>query len=241
LHRHFKRWCADKLHPRPKAGSERVATDIAEAKSQNPGLPFCPVVQGNLLYQLACDTEVKSAVEVGFATGSTALYMLEGLAPRGGAVTSIDFKQDDFGRLGERMVQSSRYRTAHALIEGNSNIVLPRLLADGRQFDLAFSDGWKVFDPLMLDVYYLARLLGEGGFLVLDDTRMRSTSKVIALLEGYYGFREVSYSKCGEPWTDRAFMALTTRSLHRPFRAFQKPESFNQLPALSQFDWWMPF
>lgn len=160
---------ANRLRPRPCRGTERVAATILDAKRRSPQFPHVPVSEGNLLFQLAQRQATLRAIEVGFATGSTALYMLEAVAPKGGHVTSIDFRQSDFGYLGVKMVGDSPYRSHHTLIEGNSNVVLPSLLSQGDKFDLAFTDGWKVFDHLLLDVYYLVRVLKDGGALMFDD------------------------------------------------------------------------
>jgi predicted O-methyltransferase YrrM len=212
-----------------------------EAKRLSPHFPYVPVWEGNLLFQLAQRQATLRTIEIGFATGSTALYMLEAVAPKGGHVTSIDFCQSDFGYLGVKLVGESPYRSHHTLIEGNSNVVLPSLLRQGDKFDLAFTDGWKVFDHLLLDVYYLVRLLKEGGALMFDDARMPSTRRVISIVKRYYGFKEVNYQALGETRSDRAYMMLTTRSVRRPYRAFVKPDGFDRLPAMTQFDWWAEF
>ena len=50
-----------------------------------------------------------------------------------------------------------------------SEIALPRLLKDGRRFDLGFIDGNHRFDGVFLDLFYLGRLVRKGGILILDD------------------------------------------------------------------------
>jgi len=231
------------LYPVPAAETRAVAATIAAARRLRPQYPYCPSYEGDLLYRLAARPEISRAIEIGFATGSTALYLLEAIASKGGAVFSIDYKQDDFDNLGIETVAASPRRDAHTLLEGNSNLLLPRLLDQGERFDLVFLDGWKVFDHLLVDVYYTARMLREGGYMFFDDANMPSTRKVISLLSRYYQFEEIDYSAFGEGWRHLAWFALSQGGLRwgRPYRAFRKPRDFDKLPAISRYDFWSSF
>jgi hypothetical protein len=57
--------------------------------------------------------------------------------------------------------------------------VLPRLLAEGRSFDLAFLDGNHRFDGVLLDVVYSGRLLKEGAIVFVDDTQLASVRRAV--------------------------------------------------------------
>lgn len=228
--------------PAPLQSTRDVAQRVAEAQLSHRGLPFCPPHEGDLIYQLASAPSDR-CLEIGFATGSTALYLLAGIEGKeNGEVVSIDFKQSDFEYLGCRMVSQSANASRHTLIEGNTNTVLPEMFKDGVRFDLAFLDGWKVFDHLLLDVYYAVRMLNEGGYIVFDDARMKSTRKVISILIRYYGFSEVNYSKY-ETWKHRVWFGLSQgmKDWRRPYRAFVKPAGFATLPAITVFDFWKGF
>ena len=231
------------IYPTPLDATESIASVIANAKIANKGLPFCPTYEGDLLFQLASKPNVHRCLEIGFATGSTALYMLEGVSGKvDGEVISIDFKQSDFDYLGRRLVKASRHACRHRLIEGNTNAVLPELYKEGLTFDLAFLDGWKVFAHLLLDVYFAVRMLTEKGFIVFDDARMHSTRKVISILKRYYGFIEVDYWQC-ETWKHRIWFGFSQgmKDWRRPYRAFIKPTGFDSLPAITTFDYWRSF
>ncbi len=60
-----------------------------------------------------------------------------------------------------------------------SEIALPRFLAEGRRFDLAFIDGNHRFDGVFVDLIYLGRLLRGGGIIFLDDYQLPSTKKAV--------------------------------------------------------------
>jgi predicted O-methyltransferase YrrM len=47
---------------------------------------------------------------------------------------------------------------------------LPALEAAGQRIEFAFIDGWHTFDYVMVDFFYVDRMLRVGGIVVLDDT-----------------------------------------------------------------------
>ncbi|GAB1446016.1 hypothetical protein MASR2M41_17650 [Flammeovirgaceae bacterium] len=47
--------------------------------------------------------------------------------------------------------------------------MLPRLYSNGIRIDFAYVDSTKVFDILMMDLYYLIKMLKRGGMVILDD------------------------------------------------------------------------
>lgn len=215
----------------------RIRTALASASHR--GWPYCPPDEGDLLFLLAQAVGEQNALEVGFATGSTAAYMLHGLGT--GHVTSIDYDQNQYEREGEKLIQSLGFAVRHRLIEDNSIRVLPELHASGARYGLVFLDGWKTFDHMWVDTFYCARMLNLGGFMVFDDARMPAVRKCISLLRGYYQFAGVdTYARIGGGKL-RLWHALSTRTLRRPYVALQKVVDLDKTEAGRQFDFWKPF
>ena len=63
------------------------------------------------------------------------------------------------------------------LIEEPSEIALPRLLTEGREFDLAFVDGNHRFDGVFLDLVYLGRLVRRTGIVIVDDYQLPAVAR----------------------------------------------------------------
>jgi methyltransferase family protein len=72
--------------------------------------------------------------------------------------------------------------------EEESQIVLPRLLAEGRRFDVAFIDGNHRFEAVFLDLVYSGRLLQEGGIVFTDDTQLPGVRRAVAFCETNLGW-----------------------------------------------------
>ena len=56
---------------------------------------------------------------------------------------------------------------------------MPRLLAEGREFDLSFLDGNHRFEGVFLDLVYSGRLLKEQGVVFVDDTQLPSVARAV--------------------------------------------------------------
>jgi predicted O-methyltransferase YrrM len=120
----------------------------------------------------------EQTIEIGLAYGVSALYMCEGLIANGHADArhvAIDPYQTHapdgrgFAGCGLQHLEEAGLIPIIEHHEEESQIALPRLLADGRTFDLAFIDGNHRFDRVFLDLYYLGWLVRRGGIVILDD------------------------------------------------------------------------
>lgn len=203
------------------------------------GWPYCPVDEGDLLYLLAKSAPDQDALEVGFATGSTALYILNGL--KTGQLVSIDYAQDEYEREGERLIRDSGLDSRHELIEENSIKALPRLYNLERQFNLIFLDGWKTFDHIWVDTFYCARMLKVGGYMVFDDARMPAVRKCISILSRYYQFGIIDNYTLVGGYRQRIWHLLSTRSYLSPYVAFKKVREIGATDAGRRYDFWKSF
>ncbi len=60
-----------------------------------------------------------------------------------------------------------------------SDVVLPRLLAERRRYDLAFIDGNHRFEGVFVDLFHSAHLLKEGGIAFVDDTQFEGVRRAV--------------------------------------------------------------
>lgn len=203
--------------------------------------PYCPPQEGDLLNALITRYGCVNCLEIGFATGSTAIYILDALKSANGTLISIDTPMGDMNEIGKANLSKSGDWKAHRLILETSVTALPRLFNEGEKFDLIFVDGWKTFDHLAVEVYYLTRMLREKGFMVFDDAAMPSVHKIIAMLSRYYGYKEIDYPSCNQTKRLRLFQILTTRTLRRPYRALQKMVHETELAVTRDWNFFANF
>ena len=79
------------------------------------------------------------------------------------------YQSTRFADCGLQFLEEAGVAELVELIDEESQVVLPRFVAEGRRFDLAFVDGNHRFDGVFLDLVYLGRLVRPGGIVFVDD------------------------------------------------------------------------
>ena len=126
----------------------------------------------------------RRTIEVGLGYGVSALALCQGLLGNGadGArhVVIDPFQESRFGGAGLRLLEETGMLGLVEHHREESQIVLPRLLSEGRRFDLAFVDGNHRFDAVFLDLVYLGRLLRPRGIVFVDDYQLAAVARAAA-------------------------------------------------------------
>jgi predicted O-methyltransferase YrrM len=147
--------------------------------------------EGEALQALIRATRPRVTLEIGFAYGISTLYICEALDEVGGSRhIVIDPKQSDVWRnIGLFTVKRSGYGRLIELHQESSHRTLPILEQAGQRIDLALIDGWHTFDYVLLDFFYVDRLLNVGGVVVFDDTffypAIRKVARYVAKHRNY--------------------------------------------------------
>jgi predicted O-methyltransferase YrrM len=143
---------------------------------------------GEALRDLAVAEGAQRTIEVGLALGLSALYLCRAVSERAGRHVAIDpFQQESWGGAGLRTLRDAGAEQIVEVIEEESQLALPRLVAQGSEFDFAFIDGDHRFEGVFLDLYYMTRLVSPGGLIVVDDLWMPSVRMAVAYVESNLG------------------------------------------------------
>lgn len=145
---------------------------------------------GAALRDLAVAERAERTIEVGLALGMSALFLCQAVVMSGGRHVSIDpFQHESWNGAGLRTLREAGADELVDVIEEESQLVLPRMVAEGREFDLAFVDGDHRFESVFLDLYFMTRLVRPGGLIVVDDMWMPSVRTAVAYVEKNLGAR----------------------------------------------------
>ncbi len=143
---------------------------------------------GEALRDLAIAEGARRTIEVGLALGLSALYLCRAASERAGRHVAVDpFQQESWGGAGLRTLRDAGAEQIVEVIQEESQLALPGLVAQGREFDFAFIDGDHRFEGVFLDLYYMTRLVRPGGLIVVDDLWMPSVRMAVAYVERNLG------------------------------------------------------
>ncbi|HUK34025.1 MAG TPA: class I SAM-dependent methyltransferase [Vicinamibacterales bacterium] len=184
--------------------TERVSDGSTSLPLRHPDFPALRVAvdreEGELLQQAVADIQPRVSVEIGCAYGVSTLYICEALAtlPHASRHIVIDpFQSTQWRGIGRRHLTDAGLDSFVDFREDFAELALASLLRDEVRIDLAFVDGWHTFDQVMLEFYFLNRLLRVGGVIVFDDADRRSVNRVVRHALTYPSYR--LYATTGRP------------------------------------------
>jgi predicted O-methyltransferase YrrM len=183
----------------------RDGTTVArEDGSRDELFPIAiPPALGEVLGDRVRREDAKRTIEIGLGYGISALYICEALVANGHAEArhvAIDPYQTHgpdgrgFAGCGLQHLDEAGVMSIVEHHEEESQIALPRLLAEGRLFDFAFVDGNHRFDRVFLDLYYVGRVVRRGGIVILDDYELPAIAKAVAFFLTNRGWELVDVS-----------------------------------------------
>ena len=158
------------------------------------------------LYRAVLQEKPEVALEVGMAFGFSTLAILSAFRELGrGRLISIDpYQSSHWHGAGRRAVELAEMSNYHTLIEDVDYLALPELLRQGTKLGFAYIDGFHTFDYVLLDWWYVERMLSVGGVVAFNDCYMPAVDKVLAFIRSHRRYTEVDVGlKREELWQSR--------------------------------------
>jgi predicted O-methyltransferase YrrM len=166
--------------------TQTVTDGVVRLPLRHPDFPALPVhvdaQEGQLLAEIIRGVDPTTTLEIGMAYAVSTLYICEALAALAHPVRHIvidPYQSSQWRSIGLRNVREAGYESFVDFREERSEFALPQLVEQGRTIDFAFVDGWHTFDQVMVEFFYLDRLLHPGGVIAFDDADRRSVNRVI--------------------------------------------------------------
>jgi predicted O-methyltransferase YrrM len=158
-------------------------------------------------------------IEIGLGYGISALFVCEGLLANGDPAARhvvVDPYQVRLGNCGLQVLEEAGLAPLVEHHAEESQLALPRMLGEGRRFDLAFVDGNHRFDAVFLDLVYLGRLLRPGAVVFLDDYQLPAVARAASFFLRNLGWtlEEVSPADALHQW---AVLRTSRTADERPF------------------------
>ena len=144
------------------------------------------------LRQLMMELRPERTLEVGLSLGGSALVFASGHRDLGRAAAqqhiAIDPFQDSFwDSTGLDRLQRAGLAGFVDVRQSPSAVALPALFGTDLRVGLAYVDGSHLVEDVLVDAYFVTRLLVDGGVVAFDDCTDPHVRKVIAFLRANGG------------------------------------------------------
>ena len=188
-------------------------------------------VHAAALYRMTLAEKPSVVIEIGMAFGFSSLSILAALDRLGrqGRLISIDpHQKTDWHGAGVEAVRRAGFESMHELIDKPSYLALPELLGRKTVVDLAYVDGWHTFDYVLLDFFYLDKLLRQGGVCGFNDCGLAAVHRVLSFMRTHRKYEELD-AGLKRDYTGRNFAVTCLRRIlrwPRSDRYFRKTEAW---------------
>ncbi len=164
------------------SGVVRDDEGVEHAVHSNTSAGQCAFLRG-----LIAGIDARRCLEVGLAYGVSSLAICEAIHGKDGAsLVSIDpFKRAHWRGIVPLNLDRAGFKSIIEFRERPSHEVLPALLVEGRKLDYAYVHTSKVFDVVLVDAYFITRLLRVGGLVVFDDCSWPGIRKLVRYLASW--------------------------------------------------------
>lgn len=179
--------------------------------------------EGEALREWVAREMVACTIEIGLAYGISALFICEGLLMNGlknvRHIVVDPYQSTGFKNCGLQSLEEAGVADLIEYHAEESQILLPKLLSEGRRFELAFIDGSHLFDRVFLDLIYLGRLVHPGGIIFVDDYQLPAIVRAVSFCLTNLGWvlEEVSPADEHHQW---AVLRTARDPIPRSFRDF---------------------
>lgn len=185
----------------------------------------------NALYRTVLRHRPGTVLEVGMAYGTSSLAILSALSnlnsPR--KLLSIDPNQSsDWNNIGVLNVKRAGFGHLHSIVEQPDYIALPELLKNSTTIDFAYIDGWHTFDSVLLDFFYIDKMLPVGGIVAFNDTGYRAIHRVLQFVRTHRKYEELTVGLRRDYSARNPLVSLARRvtDFSREDRYFQKQKQW---------------
>lgn len=176
------------------------------------------------VYKLVAELKPQRVVEIGLATGSSAVATVLAGATSIKRYSIVDpYQTTNFKNIGINNINSNCSKNIYIdLIQKPSYLALPQLLLNSDSFDYAFIDGSHRFDDTLLEIFFIDKMLVNGGVIVLDDRPWPMVGGVLNFVkENYVHY----YIDCRHPRLTFLCKRHEDRRRWYDFRSFEIPKS----------------
>lgn len=126
-------------------------------------------------------------LEIGMGFGISTLTILNAIRANGNnaMLWTIEPDQGAMRDTALEAIEDQELSAFHQLINEPDYVALPKLLQDDAKIEFAYIDGCHIFDYVMIDMFYVDKLLQVGGIIGFNDCGWRGVDKTIRFMNKF--------------------------------------------------------
>jgi predicted O-methyltransferase YrrM len=156
-----------------------------EEEAEQEGVPIVGPVVGELLFILARATRARQVLELGTATGYSAIYLARACEVFDGKVVTLE-KDEEMARRAQANLEKAGLEHRVEIIVGDAFEEMTKMQGP---FDFAFLDIDK--ESYAGALSYCERLVKPGGFLVADNVAFKGADEFNRVVANHSHWRAV--------------------------------------------------
>jgi predicted O-methyltransferase YrrM len=157
-------------HFRQFTPREKGILEELEKEAKEKDIPIVGPYVGKILWTLVKLINAKRVLELGTATGYSAIWIAKALSETGGELTTIEWDKDVANKA-RANIEKAHVTCGVKVIPGDAKDLLSEFESD--HFDMIFQDVEKEMYLELLDE--CSRILRPGGLMVCDNTSFKSS------------------------------------------------------------------
>ncbi len=146
---------------------------------------------GEMLHELILEHKPKVSLEIGLCHGISSMYICDALKEVGGEKHHIIDPGLEVNKYGLHNLDQCGLKGFYQHYDDVSESRLPIMWKEGLKVDFVFLDGWQTLDQLMLDFFYIDKILNIGGVVAFDDCEMQSVKSAVSYFIQYPSYEEL--------------------------------------------------
>ena len=150
-----------------------------------------PIEEVEMIYEVMSEYKPKSSLEIGLCHGISSMAICDNLKESDGVNHIID-PGLRINKYGINNLEKAGLKDNFIHYDDVSEVVLPQLLQDDFKVDFVFMDGWLTLDHLMLDFFYIDKILNIGGIVMFDNCEMSSVKEAFNYFSQYPSYHELT-------------------------------------------------
>ncbi|MCB0699399.1 MAG: class I SAM-dependent methyltransferase [Chitinophagales bacterium] len=140
--------------------------------------------EGLFLNKLISENKPNRSLEIGCAEGISSMVICESIGPDGDHTILDPFQSTEWQNHGVNNLKKAGFNN-FTIFEERSEFALPRLASEGNKYDFVFVDGWHTFDHVLVEFFYINKMLNVGGVVAFDDAALTGLNRLMRFISNY--------------------------------------------------------